>query len=243
MAEEVAVVSVMLANNETGVVQSLDEITRVIDGRALLHTDAVAAFCWRDVADEAAGADLISISAHKFGGPMGVGALVVRDGVEVSPLLRGGGQERERRSGTHNVPGIVGMAAAAQVTARGRANEVTRVDALRGRLASGLATVDGVVVTAPDAQHTAGTLHVRVAGVESESLVFALDELGVCTSAGSACASGALEPSHVLAAMGVAVESARGALRLSLGWSSTDADVDAALLAVPKAIEALRAAS
>ncbi|MEY2470967.1 MAG: cysteine desulfurase [Actinomycetota bacterium] len=238
-----AFVSVMLANNETGVVQDLDAVRARVPG-AVLHTDAVAAFCWRDIAREASAADLISVSAHKFGGPMGVGALVVRDRVTLTPLLRGGGQERERRSGTHNVAGIVGMAAAAAATVRTRADEVARLGALRDRLAAGVtAAVPGVVVTAADAPRTAGTLHLRVDGVESEALVFALDELGVCASAGSACASGALEPSHVLAAMGVDATSARGALRLSLGWSTTAADVDAALVAIPKAIENLRARS
>jgi cysteine desulfurase len=247
LSDDVAIVSVMLANNETGVVQSLDEVASIVRQHApgaALHTDAVAAFCWRDVAREAAAADLISISAHKFGGPMGVGVLVARERVDLAPILRGGGQERERRSGTHNVPAIVGMAAATAVTVRERTDAVARVGALRDRLASGItAAIDGVVVTAADAEHTAGTLHLRVDGVESEALVFALDQLGICTAAGSACASGALEPSHVLSAMGVAAESARGALRLSLGWSSTTADVEAALLAVPKAVESLRAAS
>jgi cysteine desulfurase len=243
LADDVAVVSVMLANNETGVVQDLGAVRAAVGDGVVLHTDAVAAFCWRDVARDAAVADLISISAHKFGGPMGVGALVVRDRVAVTPLLRGGGQERERRSGTHNVPGIVGMAAAAAVTARTRADEAARVGALRDRLAGAITSaVSDLTVTAPDAPRTAGTLHVRVAGVESEALVFALDEMGVCASAGSACASGALEPSHVLAAMGVAAESARGALRLSLGWSTTAADIDAAVVALPKAVERLRSA-
>jgi cysteine desulfurase len=241
---DAGLVSVMLANNETGVVQDLASVRRAVGDDVVLHTDAVAAFCWRDVAREAACADLISISAHKFGGPMGVGALVARDRVALAPLLRGGGQERERRSGTHNVPGIVGMAAAAAVTARTRAEEVARVGALQDRLARGITSaVAGVTVTAADAPRTAGTLHLRVDGVESEALVFALDQLGVCASAGSACASGALEPSHVLAAMGVDSASARGALRLSLGWSTTANDVEAALVAVPKAIESLRAAS
>jgi cysteine desulfurase len=238
---DAALVSVMLANNETGVVQDLGAVRHAIGERAVLHTDAVAAFCWRDVARDAAPADLISISAHKFGGPMGVGALVVRERTSVAPLLLGGGQERERRSGTHNVAGIVGMAAAAAVTARTRAEEVKRVAALRDRLAEGITrAVTGVVVTAVAAPRTAGTLHLRVAGVESEALVFALDQLGLCASAGSACASGALEPSHVLAAMGVDAASARGALRLSLGWSTTAADIDAALVAIPKATEDLR---
>ena len=136
------------------------------------------------------------------------------------------------------------MAAAAGVTVRERGDAVARIGALRDQLARGITgAVGGVVVTAAEAEHTAGTLHVRVDGVESEALVFALDQLGVCASAGSACASGALEPSHVLSAMGVDAASARGALRLSLGWSSTAADVDAALVAVPKAIENLRVAS
>jgi cysteine desulfurase len=175
---------------------------------------------------------------------MGVGALVVRDRVAIAPMLRGGGQERERRSGTHYVPGIVGMAAAAAATVRERADAVNRIGALRDRLAAAIvAAVPDVVVTAAEAARTAGTVHLRVAGVESEALVFALDQLGLCASAGSACASGALEPSHVLSAMGVDAASARGALRLSLGWSSSAADVDAALVAIPKAIEGLRAAS
>jgi cysteine desulfurase len=244
LPREAALVSVMLANNETGVVQDLDAFGAGVGAGVLLQTDAVAGFCWRDVARDAAAADLISISAHKFGGPMGVGVLVVRERASVSPLMLGGGQERERRSGTHNVAGIVGMAAAAAATVRSRADEVTRLAALRDRLTDGITrAVPGVVVTATDAPRTAGTLHLCVEGVESEALVFALDQLDVCASAGSACASGALEPSHVLAAMGVAPELARGALRLSLGWSTTAADIDAALIAIPKAIENLRAAS
>jgi cysteine desulfurase len=236
-----AIVSVMLANNETGVVNDMAAVADVVDGRALVHTDAVAAFCWRDVAAEASRADLISISAHKFGGPMGVGALVVRGETKLAPLLRGGGQERERRSGTHNVAGIVAMAAAAAATVRDRAVHVAATEARRDRLAEGLVrAVPGVTVTAADVSRTAGTLHVLVEGVENESLLIVLDELGVCASAGSSCASGALEPSHVLAAMGVSAESARTALRLSLGWSTTDADIDAALVAIPKAVEMLR---
>ena len=185
---------------------------------------------------------MISVSAHKFGGPKGVGALVARDGVAVRPVLHGGGQERDRRSGTHNVAGIVAMAAAASATVRERAATVARVGAMRDQIAAALRSVAGVTVTAPHAAHTAGTLHVRVDGVENEALLIALDDLGVCASAGSSCASGALEPSHVLAAMGVAPSSAKTALRLSLGWATAEADVSRALVAIPKAIETLRAA-
>jgi len=242
-----AVVSVMLANNETGVVQPLTDIATVVRRQspgAALHTDAVAAFSWLDIADAARAADLVSVSAHKFGGPKGVGALVVRNGTRVEPILRGGGQERERRSGTHNVAGIVSMAAAAAATGRNRAATVVRVGVLRDRLADAItSSVSDVVVTAADAARTAGTLHVQVGDVESESLLIVLDDLGVCASAGSACASGALESSHVLAAMGVEREAANGALRLSLGWSTTAADIDAAIVAIPKAIEMLRVRS
>ncbi|MBA2610121.1 MAG: cysteine desulfurase [Actinobacteria bacterium] len=242
-----ALVSVMLANNETGVVQPLRDIAAIVGEyapSAVLHTDAVAGFSWLDVGECAADADLVSISAHKFGGPKGVGALVVRDGVQLAAMLRGGGQERERRSGTHNVAGIVAMAAAAAATGRDRDAAVSRVGALRDRLAAAIvSTTTDVVVTAAGAAHTAGTLHLLVGGVESESLLIVLDDLGVCASAGSACASGALEQSHVLAAMGVDRELANGALRLSLGWSTTDADIDAATVALPKAIEMLRGRS
>lgn len=237
---DAAFVSVMLANNETGVVQSLDAVRERFPS-AVLHTDAIAAFCWVDVASTARACDLVSISGHKFGGPKGVGVLVVRDGIKIDPILRGGGQERERRSGTHNVAGVVAMAAAAAVTVRDRDAAVAKATAQRARLVGALAAVPGVVVTAPEALRTAGTLHVRVAGVESEALLIALDDEGVCASAGSSCASGALEPSHVLAAMGVDKAEAKGALRLSLGWSTTDADVERAAVALTKSIEMLRA--
>lgn len=243
---DVAVVSVMLANNEVGAVQPLDAVVELVRRRApgaLVHTDAVQAFPWLDVAALAAGADLVAVSAHKFGGPQGVGALVVREGRSLSPVIHGGGQERGRRSGTHNVAGIVGLAAAAEATVRERPATVARVGALRDRLADGLlGGVPGAVETGARAAKVAGSCHLRIPGVESEALLFLLDEAGVCASAGSACASGALEASHVLLAMGVPEGEALSALRLSLGWCSTDADVDAALEVVPAAVARLRPA-
>ncbi|MFP5376939.1 MAG: cysteine desulfurase family protein, partial [Acidimicrobiia bacterium] len=186
-------------------------------------------------------ADLVSVSAHKFGGPKGVGALVVRSGVVVDPLFHGGGQERERRSGTHNVAGIVGMAAAMRATVEGREATVARVGALRDRLADGLlAAVPGAVETGPRAGRVAGSCHLRFPGVESEALLVLLDDAGVCASAGSACASGAMEPSHVLAAMGVPRPEALSSLRLSLGPTTTDDEVDLALKVVPEAVGRLR---
>ncbi|MFN2606882.1 MAG: cysteine desulfurase family protein [Acidimicrobiales bacterium] len=244
---DVSVVSVMLANNEVGTVQHLEEVAAVVRERApgaVLHTDAVQAFPWLDVARLAAPADLVAVSAHKFGGPKGVGALVVRDGVSVASILHGGGQERDRRSGTHNVAGIVAMAAAMRVTVGSRQAMVARVGALRDRLADGLlAAVPGSRETGDRSAKVAGNCHLSFDGVESEALLVLLDGAGVCASAGSACTSGAMEPSHVLAAMGLERDRALGSLRLSLGTTTTGADVDLALAAVPEAVARLRAAA
>jgi len=241
----VSVVSVMLANNEVGTVQPLAEVAALVRERApeaVLHTDAVQAFPWVDVATLGAVADLVAVSAHKFGGPKGVGALVVRDGVKVAPLLHGGGQERDRRSGTHNVAGIAAMAAAMQVTVATRAATVSRVGALRDRLADGLlAAVPDSTETGDRAAKVAGNCHLSFADVESEALLVLLDGAGVCASAGSACTSGAMEPSHVLVAMGVPRDRALGSLRLSLGTTTTTTDVDLALEAVPASVARLRA--
>jgi len=239
-ARHTALVSVMLANNEVGVIQPLDrvvEVCRRAAPEALVHTDAVQAFPWLDVAGLAGRADLVSISAHKFGGPQGVGALVVRDRARLTPTAHGGGQERGRRSGTHNVAGILGMTAAAEATVRDRDALVVRAAGWRDELVDGvIAGVPGAREVAGRAARVAGNCHLLIPGVESEALLFLLDEVGVCASAGSACASGAMEPSHVLVAMGVADDEARGALRLSLGWCTTQADVDAARRAVPEAV-------
>ncbi|MEA2933146.1 MAG: cysteine desulfurase, partial [Actinomycetota bacterium] len=244
LAPDVSVVSVMLANNEVGTVQPLGAVAEVVRGLApdaALHTDAVAAFPWLDVAALARPADLVAVSAHKFGGPKGVGALVVRRGVALAPILHGGGQERDRRSGTHNLAGIAAMAAAMQATVAERDEVVARVGALRDRLADGLlAAVPGAVETGSRAGKVAGNCHVSFDGVESEALLMLLDGAGVYASAGSACASGAVEPSHVLAAMGVAHDRALGSLRLTLGRDTTTADVDVALAAIPPAVARLR---
>ena len=241
---DVALVSVMLANNEVGTVQPVAEVVglvRRLAPRAVVHTDAVQAAAWLDVAETAAGADLISISAHKLGGPKGAGALVVREGTELEPLVFGGGQERERRAGTHDVAGAVGLATALGAVCAARDDEVVRVGALRDRLAEGLlAAVPVAVETADRKGVLPGHLHLCFSGVDREELVLLLDRAGVCVSAGAACASGALEPSHVLAAMGVPVADARGAIRFSLGHTTTPADVERALAVVPEAVARLR---
>jgi len=242
--ETATVVSVMLANNEVGTIQPLADVAEVVRRaapNAVLHTDAVQAFPWLDVAQLAAPAHLVAVSAHKFGGPKGVGALVVREGVDVAPVIHGGGQERDRRSGTHNLAGIAGMAAAMQVTVARRDATVARVGALRDRLADGLmAAVPGTRETGDRNAKVAGNCHVRFEGVESEALLILLDEAGVCASAGSACTSGAIEPSHVLTAMGIDGADALTSVRLSLGPTTTDDDVDLALKVVPEAVARLR---
>jgi len=238
------VVSVMLVNNETGTVQPLDAVAEVLADRApqaWLHTDAVQGACWFDLAEAAAMTPLVSVTAHKLGGPKGIGALVVRRGVTLEPLLLGGGQEHDRRSGTHNVAGIVGLATALRLTRSQLPVTVPRVRTLRDRLLDGLAaSVPGVVETVPRSSRVAGNAHVCIEGVESESLLYLLEKEGICASAASACASGALDPSHVLAAMGVPKELATGALRLTLGWTTTEADVDRVLAALPPAVAQLR---
>ena len=246
--DRVTLVSVMVANNEVGTIQPVAAVADLVARlapTASVHTDAVQALTWLDVAEVAAGADLVAVSAHKFGGPKGVGALVVRDATPLAARQRGGGQERERRSGTQNVAGIVGMATAAALASATRAATVARVGAQRDRLA------DGLLAAIPDAVETgvvdgdrsgrlAGTCHLCLPGIESEALLFLLEEVGISASAAASCASGAMEPSHVLAAMGVPRDLAFGSLRLSLGWSTTDAEVDHALAAIPAAVARLR---
>ncbi len=244
LGPEVAIVSVMAVNNEVGTITDLaavSDIVRRVAPEALLHTDAVQAATWLDLRTISPLVDLMSFSAHKFGGPKGVGILTIREGSSVAPLIIGGGQERERRSGTHNVAGIAALAAALAETDTERPHEVGRLTGLRDRLVDGLfASIDDVVETVPREHKVGGSAHVCLGGIESESLLFLLDEAGVCASAASACASGAMEPSHVLAAMGLDRSLAGGALRMSLGHTTTVADVDRAVDVVADAVARLR---
>jgi cysteine desulfurase len=243
---EVTLVSVQLANHETGVIQPLDQIARRVRKfapDALFHTDAVQAFAWMDLREAAACADLISVSGHKVGGPQGIGALAGRGRPLLRAILYGGGQERELRSGTHNVAGIVGLAAAAEAADAGRAADSIRTRRLRDELATDLRTsIPGCVETASSAVRLPGHIHLRFSGVESEELLVLLDDAGVCASAGAACASGAMEPSPVLLAMGVDKVDALSSLRLTLGWTTTPEDVAFAARVVPAAVQRLRAA-
>jgi cysteine desulfurase len=244
LADDVAIVSVMAVNNEVGTVTDLAPVASLVRKRApraLLHTDAVQAATWLDLRGVWPHVDLLSLSAHKFGGPKGVGVLAVREGAAIDALIVGGGQERERRSGTHNVGGIVALATALGATDAERQAEVARLTVLRDRLVAGLAAgVPDLRETVAPADKVAGSAHVLVGGIESEALLYLLDEAGICASAASACASGAMDPSHVLAAMGVDREWAAGALRLTLGRTTTEQDVDAAVTTITAAVATLR---
>jgi cysteine desulfurase len=247
LSSRCTVVAVMTANNETGVVQPLSDVVDSVRRRApgaFVFTDAVQAAPYLDLADVAAGVDMVGLSAHKFGGPVGTGALAVSSRVKISPRQYGGGQERERRSGTPDVAGAVGMATALQLVTKDRAAASLRVSELRDRLADGLlAAVPWAHRTVPSGVPVLpGHLHLCLPGVDREELLVALGGDGICVSGGSSCASGALEPSHVLAAMGVDRGLAVGAVRFSLGYDTTDEDVDRALAVVPAAAALLRRA-
>jgi cysteine desulfurase len=241
---DVSVVSVMAVNNEVGSIAPIDDVAALVRSRApkaLLHTDAIQAVTWMDLRPLAAKVDLLSLSAHKFGGPKGVGVLMVRDGIALEPLLLGGGQEHDRRSGTHNVAGIVALATALRIADERRDEDVARIAMLRDRLVDGLhERVPGMIETVPRDAKVAGSAHVCFEGVDSESLLFLADDGGVCASAASACASGAMEPSHVLAAMGTPRSHAGGAIRLTLGYTTTQGDVDRVLEVLPAAVRRIR---
>ena len=245
LSSRTTLVVVMTANNETGVIEPVSEVVEAVRRRApqaYVFTDAVQAAPFLDLAEVTAGADLVSVSAHKVGGPVGTGALGVSPGVALGARQHGGGQERERRSGTQDVAGAVGLATALRLASAERDTATTRVAALRDRLCDGLLGVtEGAHRTMPAGVAVLpGHLHLCVPGVEREELLVALGAEGVCASGGSSCASGALEPSHVLAAMGVVPGLAAGAVRFTLGYGTTDADVDRALAVVPVVVAALR---
>ena len=220
-------VSVMLANNETGVVQPVCDIVELARAHdALVHCDAVQAAGKIDVSFVDLGVDLMSLSAHKLGGPQGVGALVVRDGLDPEPLLRGGGQERRRRAGTENIPGIAGFGAAARV-AGADLEKFRRLGLLRDTMESRLrAATPDVVVYGEDVVRLPNTSCLGLPGAMAEVQVMQLDLAGIAVSAGSACSSGKVTPSHVLSAMGCDTDAARSAIRVSFGWNTEPEDVD-----------------
>jgi cysteine desulfurase len=236
-----AFVSLMLANNETGVVQPVAQAAELVHAAgALLHVDAVQGLGRMACDVNALGADFLTLSGHKIGGPKGVGALIAREPGSIDPLIKGGGQERGLRAGTENVAGIVGFGAVAAAVHRSLAAERARMMALRDRLEAALtATMPGVVVFGSESERLPNTTLFGLRGVKAETAVIALDLEGVSVSSGAACSSGKVQPSHVLAAMGVPPLLARGAVRVSLGPTTSESDVDrfiAAWIRVSKAL-------
>ncbi|TYL52098.1 cysteine desulfurase [Nocardioides sp. BGMRC 2183] len=241
--DEIALISVMWANNEVGTLQPLDQVVALAGERGIpVHSDAVQALGVVPVDFAASGLDALSLSGHKIGGPQGVGALVVRREVELTPLLHGGGQERDVRSGTLDVPAIAGFAAAVQAAAQHQATHAARLRTLRARLVTAVqgAVPDAVLNGGEDG--LPGIAHFTFPGCEGDSLLMLLDARGIECSTGSACSAGVPQPSHVLLAMGRDPETARSSLRFSLGHTSTEADVDALGAAIGPCVERARAA-
>ena len=242
---DISIVSVMMANNETGVINDINTIADLISEKTpetMIHTDAVQATSWLDIAETSKKAHLLSLTGHKFGGHKGAGALILRNGVNLAPVIRGGGQERERRSGTQNVPAIVGLGEAARLMQVERLKINERVTRLRDKLENGLIDkISGVSRTLPKGTpRTPGIAHLCFEKIENEALLFLLEDKGIYASAASSCASGAQEASHVLQAMGVDLKTAGGSIRFSLGQTTTEEEIDNALIAVPSAVEQLR---
>jgi cysteine desulfurase len=236
-----ALVSVMLANNETGAVQPISEVADVVhEAGGLLHVDAIQALGKIPIDISMLRADLVTLSAHKIGGPKGVGAVVLAEDVQgLEPLLRGGGQELGRRAGTENVAGIAAFGAATKAAMAALRDDATRLGVLREHLEQGLKRTPGMIVFSEDAPRLPNTTLFTVPGLKAETAVIGLDLAGIAVSSGSACSSGKVQPSHVLDAMGFPKDLAQGAVRLSLGWSTSEADIDLTLEAWRKLADGL----
>jgi len=237
---DTVLVSIMWVNNETGVIQPVPEVGAVArEMGVVFHTDAVQAY--GRLAVDAGGVDLLSISGHKFCGPKGVGALVVRRSVSLEPVIHGGGQESNRRSGTYNAPGAAAMAEAARLAHEEMVTERGRLARLRDRLEAGaVASIADVHVNGAGAERVANTSNIRFAGADGEAVLIALDELGIAASSASACAASRSEPSHVLVAMGLSRREAEDSMRFSLGRFSTEGDVDRLLEVLPGVVARIR---
>ena len=242
ISDRTILVSLQAVNNEVGTIQPIDELVRRARAQrhVLVHLDAVQAAPWMDLDVAALDVDLLSIAGHKLEGPKGIGALYVRRGTTLLAQQHGGPQERHRRAGTENVAGAVGLAAALRLARQERGTVPGRVRALRDRLRDAVLAVPGVELTGHPRDRNPGNLSVVVRDVDGQSLTLALDLAGIACSSGSACATGSTEPSHVLSAMGYPAEEARGALRLTLGRTTTEGEIEAACAVVPATIRRLR---
>ena len=241
LREDTALVSIMLANNEIGTVQPVSEIGALCRERGVLfHTDAVQAVGHIPVDVEKMNIDLLSLSAHKFHGPKGVGALYARRGVQLRSLIHGGAQERGKRAGTENVAGAAGMAAALDEAVRSMERDRQYIRSLRDRLASELSKIPHSKINGDQTQCLPGTLNICFEGIEGESLLLMLDDCGIAASSGSACTSGSLDPSHVLLALGLTHELAHGSLRLSLSRYNTPEEIEHIIDCVPEIVNRLR---
>ena len=244
ITEDTALVSVMMVNNEIGTIQPIAEIAKLCHEKGVLfHTDAVQAVGHIPVDVKALGVDMLSLAAHKFHGPKGVGALYCRKGIRPEILIQGGAQERGRRGGTENMPGIVGMAAALKEAVSNLNADMVYVTALRERLIEGLSQIPHSRLNGSRNLRCPGTVNFCFEGIEGESLLLWLDAKGVAASSGSACTSGSLDPSHVLLALGLPHEIAHGSLRLSLGADNTEEEVEHILKVVPEVVAYLRGMS
>lgn len=244
MLPTTALVSVMMVNNETGVIQDIAGLAAAVKGadpEVLFHTDAVQGFTSEEIDVDRLGVDMMTISAHKFGGPKGVGFLYVREGTVLEPVLHGGGQELGRRSGTHHVAGAVGMATAMGLAVDDRSRFGSVVGGVRDDFEKrAMAGIDGATVNGAGAPRSPHLLNLRIPGVRNETLLFRLDRSGVAASAGSACQSGAAAVSHVLESMGRSASDARESIRLSFGWTSTLDESDQASAILVDLVESLR---
>ena len=235
------IISIMAANNEIGTIQPIAEIGRIADRHNLLfHTDAVQVVGQLPVDVNEMKVDLLSLSAHKFNGPKGVGALYKRKGVKLNPLYRGGGQEGKLRPGTENVPGVIGLARALELSVEEIPEKKEKLELLRDKLIEGLLEIDDVILNGHRKKRLPGNVNVSFKYIEGESILLSLDMQGIAASSGSACSSGSLEPSHVLSAIGLDHHAAHGSIRFTMGRGNSEDDIDYLLSKIPAVVENLR---
>ena len=241
IAPDTFIISIMAANNEIGTIQQIEEIGAIAaEQKVLFHTDAVQVVGQLPIDLSKMHVDLLSLSAHKFNGPKGVGALYMRKGVRVTPVYHGGGQERKLRPGTENVPGIIGMACALELAAAEMEGKRKKLTGLRDRLIKGLLDIDQVVLNGHPDERLPGNVNASFKHIEGESILLSLDLQGIAASSGSACSSGSLDPSHVLSAIGLDHQTAHGSIRFTLGYGTSDDDIDYVLEVIPSVVERLR---